>query len=465
MFRLSYEERRRLESLDAESLARHQLARLNALLDDILPRNRLYAEKLRKLKRPLESLDALSEIPFTYKDELLGSHETRDLPANLTYPPDHYVRCHQTSGTHGRPMVVMDTAADWQWWLEGWQFVLDAAEIRSCDRALMAFSFGPFIGFWTAFDAIVARGAMVIPSGGMRTVARLELLRTSRATALCCTPTYALHMAEVGHKHQIETNCRDVRVVIVAGEPGGSVPAVRERIEQAYGAVVIDHAGATEVGPWGYGSADGTGLHVNEDAFLAEFLSVETGRQAGEGELSELVLTTLGRTGCPVIRYRTRDLVRPTWNAEGPNRFVLLDGGVLGRADDMMVIRGVNVFPSSIEQILRSFPEVVEYRLTAHKEGEMDGLTIEVEDRLVQPQRIAEELSLRLELARGREMRPHRLIASIRRQGPAFRGSAITLATAQVERSAGVFPRSHPHECPAHKNQLRGKCPVAHRME
>jgi phenylacetate-CoA ligase len=398
MFHLSYEDRRRLESLDAESLARHQLGRLNALLDDILPRNRLYADKLRKLKRPLASLDGVSEIPFTYKDELLGAHDAGGLPANLTYPADHYVRYHQTSGTRGRPMVVMDTAADWQWWLEGWQFVLDAAEIRSCDRALMAFSFGPFIGFWTAFDAIAARGAMVIPSGGMSTLARLELLRTSGATALCCTPTYALHMAEVGHKHQIETNCRDVRVVIVAGEPGGSVPAVRERIEQAYGARVIDHSGATEVGPWGYGSADGTGLHVNEDAFLAEFLSVETGKEAGEGELSELVLTTLGRTGCPVIRYRTRDLVRPTWNVEGPNNFVLLDGGVLGRADDMMVIRGVNVFPSSIEQILRSFPEVVEYRLTAHKEGEMDGLTIEVEDRLQQPERIAQELRLRLNL-------------------------------------------------------------------
>ncbi len=398
MFHLSYEERRRLESLDAESLARHQLARLNALLADILPRNRLYAEKLRKLQLPIESLDALSDIPFTYKDELLGSHETGGLPANLTYPAEHYVRYHQTSGTRGRPMVVMDTAADWQWWLQGWQFVLDAAEIHSADRALMAFSFGPFIGFWSAFDAIAARGAMVIPSGGMRTLARLELLRTSGATALCCTPTYALHMAEVGHKHQIDTDCRNVRVVIVAGEPGGSVPAVRERIEQAYGARVVDHAGATEIGPWGYASADGSGLYVNEDAFLAEFLSVETGKQAGEGELSELVLTTLGRTGCPVIRYRTRDLVRPTWNAEGPNHFVLLDGGVLGRADDMMVIRGVNVFPSSIEQILRSFPEVVEYRLTAHKEGEMDGLTIEVEDRLEQPDRIAQELRLRLNL-------------------------------------------------------------------
>jgi phenylacetate-CoA ligase len=398
MFRTSYEERRRLESLDAEQLSRHQLARLNGLLADILPRNRFYAKKLVGLEQPFASLDAFTEVPFTYKDELLGSHESGGLPANVTYPPDHYVRFHQTSGTRGRPMVVLDTASDWQWWLEGWQFVLDAAEIRSSDRALMAFSFGPFVGFWSAFDAIVSRGALVIPTGGMRTLARLELLRTTRATALLCTPTYALHMAEVGQEHQIDTADCDIRVVIVAGEPGGSVPAVRERIEQAYGAQVIDHAGATEVGPWGYGAPDRTGLHVNEDAFLAEFLSVETGQPAAEGELSELVLTSLGRSGCPVIRYRTRDLVRPTWNAEGSNRFVLLEGGVLGRADDMMVIRGVNIFPSSVEQIVRSFPEVVEFRLTARKDGEMDALQIEVEDRLEQPSRIAEELRLRLNL-------------------------------------------------------------------
>lgn len=398
MYHLSFEERRRLESLDAEALARHQLARLNTLLDEILPRNQFYAEKLAGVQRPLESLDALAEIPFTYKDELLGKRDKGNLPANLTYLPEDYVRCHQTSGTRGRPMRVLDTAEDWKWWLEGWQFVLDAAEIGRGDRALLAFSFGPFIGFWSAFDAVAARGAMVVPSGGMRTLARLELLRTSGATALLCTPTYALHMAEVGHKNQIDTDIRSIRVVVVAGEPGGNVPAVRQRIEEAYGAKVVDHAGATEVGPWGYSDPGGTGLHVNEDAFLAEFLSVETGRSASEGELSELVLTTLGRTGCPVIRYRTGDLVRPTWNLDAPNNFVLLEGGVLGRADDMMVIRGVNVFPSSIEQILRSFPEVVEFRLTALKQGEMDALSVEVEDRLESPERIAQELRLRLNL-------------------------------------------------------------------
>jgi phenylacetate-CoA ligase len=295
-------------------------------------------------------------------------------------------------------MAVLDTAEDWQWWLDGWQFVLDAAEVGPQDRALMAFSFGPFIGFWSANDALVQRGAMVIPAGGLSTAARLDLARTSGATVILCTPTYALHLAEAAHENQINPAKLGVRRIIVAGEPGGSVPATRERIEHAFHAKVIDHAGATEIGPWGYADPAQRGLVINESMFVAEFLSHETGQPAADGELSELVLTTLGRSGSPVIRYRTGDLVRPRWNAAGDCRFVLLDGGILSRADDMLIIRGVNVFPSSVEQILRSFPEVVEYRLTACKHGQMDALRIEVEDRLEEPSRIVKEFHLRLGL-------------------------------------------------------------------
>ena len=170
---------------------------------------------------------------------------------------------------------------------------------------------------------------------------------------------------------------------------------------------MIDHSGATEVGPWGFAnqradkkgaSKQGTGILVNEAQFIAEFRSIESGQPASEGELSELVLTTLGRTGCPVIRYRTGDLVRPSWEHETDSRFVLLEGGVLGRTDDMMIIRGVNVFPTSIEQILRGFPEVDEFRMTAFKESAMDQLKIEVEDRANDPDRIAMELQSRLGL-------------------------------------------------------------------
>jgi phenylacetate-CoA ligase len=392
------ETRRRLESPDPVALDQHQLDRLNELLAKIVPDNAFYAAKFASARLPLNSLDELADLPFTFKDELLGTPGGGGYAANLTYRREHYVRYHQTSGTRGRPLVVLDTAEDWQWWIACWNYILDAAGVTHEDVAVMAFSFGPFVGFWSAHDAAIARGCLVVPGGGMNSLARLELLRTSQATVMFCTPSYALHLAEVARERQIDAGALPVRILILAGEPGGSIPAVRRRIEDAWQAQVFDHAGATEVGPWGFADVNSTGLHVNESQFIAEFLSLDTGGPAHEGELSELVLTTLGRAGCPVVRYRTGDLVRPSWQHDRPVGFVLLEGGVLGRADDMLIVRGVNVFPSAIEQILRSFPEVPEYRLTAHKVAEMDQLLVEIEDHLDQPGRVAEELRLRLGL-------------------------------------------------------------------
>lgn len=411
------EERRKLESLDARALASHQLRRLENLLDEILPQNAFYAAKLSAVSRPIRSLDALAALPFTFKEELLGIPHGHDLASNRTWPLERYARFHQTSGTHGRPMVVLDTAEDWRWWIECWQYVLDAAEITPDDRVLMAFSFGPFIGFWSAYDALAARGCLLVPTGGVNTLGRLELARTCRATVVCCTPSYALHLAEVGAENRLDVGLLGVRRLILAGEPGGSVPAVRSRIESLWQAKVLDHCGASEVGPWGFGDLEGNFVRVIESEFIAEFLSVATGTAAAEGELAELVITTLGRAGSPVIRYRTGDLVRPTWRSERKvpgtvslktetvpdtffeNRFVRLDGGVLGRTDDMLIVRGVNVFPSSIEQIVRSFPEVVEFRAIIDKQSQLDRITIEIEDRLEQPERVAQELQLRLGLS------------------------------------------------------------------
>jgi phenylacetate-CoA ligase len=399
MHRTTADERRQFENLDAAALARHQVEQLNALLDKILPANPFYAGKLADVKRPVESLDELAAWPYTFKEELLAAARD-DTPANnRTFPLDQYCRFHQTSGTRGRPLPVLDTADDWQWWIECWQYVLDAAEVTAADRVLMAFSFGPFIGFWSAYDALADRGCLLVPTGGVNTQGRLEMLRASQATIVCCTPSYAMHLAEVGADAKLDVGELGVRRLILAGEPGGSVPAIRARIESLWQAKVLDHCGATEVGPWGYGDLAGESVRVIESQFIAEFLSVATGEPAGEGELAELVLTPLGRTGSPVIRYRTGDLVRPSWRGNGENQFVRLDGGVIGRTDDMAIVRGVNIFPSSIEQIVRSFPEVVEYRAVVYKESHLDQIRVEVEDRLNQPERIAEELRLRLGLA------------------------------------------------------------------
>lgn len=395
----SIDERRQRQALDGPALERWQLDRLNQLLDRILPANAFYHARLAGTPRPVETLEAFARIPFTFKEMLMSDSPTGDGPCSIhTFPRQRYARYHQTSGTRGRPMPVLDTVEDWQWWMECWQYVLDAADVRPGDCVFMAFSFGPFVGFWSAYDAAIGRGCLVVPGGGMNSLGRLELIESSGATVVCCTPSYALRLAEVAAQHQIDCGDFGVRSLILAGEPGGSVPAVRQRIEAAWNAKVLDHAGATEVGPWGFGDADGDGLHVIESEFIAEFLSLEHGGPAAEGELSELVLTNLGRVGAPVIRYRTGDLVRPSWTRPGDCRFVHLQGGILGRRDDMLIIRGVNVFPSAIDQIVRSFPEVVEYRATARKVHEMDQLSLEIEDRLEQPRRVAEELRLRLGL-------------------------------------------------------------------
>jgi phenylacetate-CoA ligase len=398
MLRTSYDDRRRIEQMPREQLRRQQFARLTALLEEVVAHNRFYAEKLAGVSLPLSSLDDLAKLPYTFKEELVTAPHAGEFAVNLTYPLPKYVRYHRTSGTRGRPMAVLDTAEDWQWWIDAWQYVFDAADVGPEDCVVMAFSFGPFIGFWSATDAATARGAMVVPTGGMRTLGRVETIRSTQATVICCTPSYALRMAEVAEENQIDTASLRVRKIIVAGEPGGSLPHVRRRIEEKWNAEVIDHAGASEVGPWGYADARRQGLHILESEFIAEFLSVASGQAAEDGELAELVLTPLGRLGSPVIRYRTGDLVRPRVKHGGANQFVLLEGGVLGRADDMLIVRGVNIFPSSLDQIIRGFPEVVEYRALVTRQGNMDALTVEIEDRLNAPERVARELRLRLGL-------------------------------------------------------------------
>ena len=390
-------------SSSREQLDALKLERLRGLVREILPHNRFYAAKLSRVPAELPSLAALEDWPFTFKEELVGAAAATGGPGNLTWPSDRYVRFHQTSGTHGRPLPVFDTADDWAWWMACWQSILDRGGVRSGDRVLVASSFGPYVGFWSCFDAVLTRQAMAIPTGGMTSLARLELARALGATVLVATPSYSLHLAEVASEHKLGLEHLRIRLVIVAGEPGGSVPAVRARIGEAWGAEVLDHAGATEVGPWGVGDLAGRGLDVIEPWFHPEFLSVETGRAAGPGELSELVLTTLGRAGAPVIRYRTGDLVRPRWPtaeeiAAGGCPWVRLEGGVVGRADDMLVVRGVNIFPGAIDDIVRGFPEVVEYRLTVSTRESLDVLHLEIEDRLSEPGRVARELQLRLGL-------------------------------------------------------------------
>jgi phenylacetate-CoA ligase len=354
-----------------------QLARLNQQLAAILSSNAFYRRKFGSSQLQLQSLEELAGLPLTDKQELVEAQAAQGLSDHHTFPADQYRRVHRTSGTSGTPLLVMDTADDWQWWADTWQHVLAAAEVTQQDRVFMAFSFGPFIGFWSAYEACVQRGARLIPGGGLSSIARLEFMRQTAPTVIACTPSYALQLAEVAVDCHFPLDQLPIRRLIVAGEPGGSLPQVRQRIEESWGAQVVDHCGATEIGPWGFGWPTGGGVHVIETSFIAELLPV-AGQQPDE-PLRELVLTSLGRWGAPVFRYRTGDLVRAERPADGPCRFLWLREGIIGRADDMVVVRGVNVFPSSIEAVVRRFPQIGEYRVTIRRRGQLDDLTLEVE--------------------------------------------------------------------------------------
>ncbi len=391
-----------LENASRSLIEAHQLARLQLGLTRILPRNRFYEKKLlaRRHTLALESIRDLSRFPFTTKQELVADQEAHPpFGSNLTYPRNEYIRLHQTSGTTGQPFKILDTQESWDWWADCWTTVYQAAGVGRDDIVFLAFSFGPFIGFWSAYEGAKRIGALTVPGGGMDSLQRLRAIQDVAATVLVCTPSYALRLAEVAQEHGMDMHSSSVRVTIHAGEPGASIPATRERIERAWNARSYDHAGMTEMGAFGYACSEQRGLHVNEGEFIAEILNPENNRPVSEGQVGELVLTNLGRWGSPAIRYRTGDLVRHGgYFCPCGRTFLMLPGGVLGRVDDMLIVRGVNVYPSALANILHRFPEVTEYRVIVTSEGTMDEITLQVECPPQLAAAISEELHLALNL-------------------------------------------------------------------
>ncbi len=375
---------RALETLDAGSLRERQWRRLRVLLDEVYgaPGNAFWRAAWARAgvaaAGDVRSWDDFQRLPLSHKSALVDDQAAHPpFGTNLTYPLERYVRVHQTSGTTGPPLRWLDTQASWDWWADCWRFVLAGAGLGPGDRVYFPFSFGLFIGFWAGFEGARALGALAIPGGGVDSLTRLAAMQALGATALVCTPSYALHLAETGRERGIDVARLPVRATVHAGEPGAGIPAVRARIEANWGARAFDHAGMTEMGAYGYECAAQAGLHVNEAEFIAEVLDPGTGAPAREGEL---VLTNLGRLGSPLIRYRTGDRVR--W-AEAPcacgRTFRRLEGGILGRLDDMLIVRGVNVFPSAIDGIVRRFPAVDEFQIEVFRAGELDEARILVE--------------------------------------------------------------------------------------
>lgn len=399
------------ERYDRARLAAYQGEQLTQLLTTVYGRNRFYTRKFDEAGLAIDRLvfpRDLSRLPLTAKAELVADQAANPpWGTDLTWPQEDYTRYCQTSSSTGSPLRWLDTNESWQWLVDCWKFVFRGAHVSAADRAFFPFSFGPFLGFWAGFEAGWQMGLQVIPGGGMSSQQRLAMIDAVSPTILCCTPTYALHLAQVaeasdGPRRLIDSS---VRMVIVAGEPGGSIPATRERIERGWGARVIDHHGLTEVGPVSFECWEAPGsLHLIETAYICEVLDSETGATVEDGAPGELVVTNLGRIGSPVIRYRTGDIVVRDGAACPCGRtWARLRGGVVSRADDMVNVRGVNVYPSAIEAVVRRHAEVVEFRSVVRQRQALASLVLEIEvgDHTAERDAVAATLTAQLRDALG----------------------------------------------------------------
>ena len=372
----------REETLDPDALHRHQLRRLRAMLKPVLQRNAFYRAKLARAglsaADDVTTTDAYRQLPFTTKRELTEDQEATPPYGTLaTWPADRYVREHHTSGTTGRTLRWLDTAESWDWLAACWARVFRAAGVTASDRVFFPFSFGPYLGTWSGVEGVRRMGCLFLAGGGMSSRERVEGIIADRPTVLVCTPTYAFRLAEVAADAGIDLAASALRVAIHPGEPGASLPATRARLEEAFGARVYDHAGSTEVGAWGFECHARDGLHINESEFIFEVVDPATGAPAREGEL---VATNLGRAGMPLIRYRTGDWGRlqdgPCACGSGYRR---LQGGVTGRLDQMVTVEGVTFFPSTVENVIRGFPEVGEFAVDVRRGGGRDDIEARVE--------------------------------------------------------------------------------------
>jgi phenylacetate-CoA ligase len=370
------------QALHRGEIARVQREKLGAMLGEVLKTNPFYRAKLGDTGFD-PSRDPIEKLAFTTRAEI-ESDQAAHPPygTNLTYPRDRYVRFHQTSGSGGKPVRWLDTVQSWEWWKRLWGVIFTAGGVTpGGSRIMFPFSFGPFVGFWAAFEGSVAMGNLSLPAGGMTTSARLKMLVDNDIDVVCCTPTYALRMAEVAKEEGIDLAGAKVSRLFVAGEPGGSIPEVRRKVEQAWGARVFDHTGMTEMGAVSFECTEAPlGVHVNEMEFIAEVIDPATGQPAPDGQVGELVLTNLGRWGSPLIRYRTGDQVRMTREKCKCGRwFGRLEGGILGRLDDMFTVRGNNVFPTALEGVIRRFPEIAEFRVEVSNGDALTEIRVDVE--------------------------------------------------------------------------------------
>jgi len=398
-----------IETASADKLRDVQEERLRHIVEHAYGNSRFYRRKFDEagLKpEDVRTIEDLPKLPVTTKEELRDSQAREPMWGDiLAVPVEQCITVHFTSATTGLPVALLDT---WDVWhngfVESYARGIYAMGVRPNDAILPAFAYGPYIGFWSAHIAMERIGCLVMPGGGASTEQRINYMRTYPITVLCCTPSYALFLAEQAQKMGIDLRKEaNIRLTFHTGEPGGAIPSVKHKIEEAFGCKTYDIAGLTEIAAWGFEcEPQPGGDHIHDDYVLSEVLDLDTGKPVGPGEPGELILTNLYRHAMPLLRYRTKDIVKIASTPCPCGRtFRRFEGGVIGRLDDMKKVRGVVVYPSKIEECVRSFDEVAEYQVIFHRQEGLDEITVRVEPMPQADPEFARKLQEQLRLAIG----------------------------------------------------------------
>lgn len=378
------------ETMPREELQQLQLLKLQrmaAYAYETSPFHKRNFDEAGVKPEQIKTLDDLRRLPYMTREDWMASLEAKPLFGELpSTDVVNAIRYHLTSGTSGRtPIRVLDSTKDWAWIAEMWCYGLWGFGIRPEDSVYFAFGYGSFIGFWGAHYACEKMGALVIPGGAQTTENRIKQIVDLGITTVASTPTYALHLWQKAREMGVDLATEShVNKVILSGEPAGSIPAVKQQLEEAWGAQCGDTAGMTELGTIMIFecSHHSGGTHIIEDHFIEEVINPTTGEPVGYGELGERVVTSFGRGFIPVLRYRTKDMVMkvPASTCSCGRTWDLYDGGIRGRWDDMKLIRGTNVYPRAVEAIVREYPAIDEFQIHLwRKDSIQDEIDIKIE--------------------------------------------------------------------------------------
>jgi phenylacetate-CoA ligase len=378
-----------LETLPQEKIRELQLEKFKRIFKWGYEKSKFHRSLYEKAGiRPddIRSLDDIRHVPAVEKSMMRDIQGKEPFPYGdaLCVPLDEVSEYHQTSGTTGQPVYQADTWQDWEWWSECWSYILWAQGYRASDRIFLPFGYNVFVAFWAAHYAAEKIGAEIVPGGVLDTQSRILKIREIRATAMMATPTYILGMADTAkNKMGIDPSSLTINKITCAGESGASIPATKKRMQDAWGAKVYDHAGATEIGAWCYECAEQSGgLHVNEGFFLVEIRDVETGEYIEEPEkIGKMIITAFDRLAQPCIRFDSKDLIM--WSSDTcpcGRSFRTIKGGITGRADDITKVKGVLLAPSAIEEVVRGVKGLGdEFEVIVDKKADIDQITLKVE--------------------------------------------------------------------------------------